>query len=94
VKVYSRALIALALIAAWSFAAVSGFLLWLAPSGPRSGWQVLAFGLTKHQWGSVHFWTSVGALAVTVIHLIIDWRALRACLRHLTSIHRQPLTHK
>jgi hypothetical protein len=88
-KVYIRAWIAMTLIAAWSLAALSGFLLWLAPSGPRSGWQVLFLGLTKRQWGDVHFWVSVAALGVTIAHVIIDRRALYSCIRHLTSIQRR-----
>jgi hypothetical protein len=58
-KAHVRALVALALIVVWGLAAASGFLLWFAPYGPRSGWQVLFLGLTKHQWKGVHFWLAL-----------------------------------
>lgn len=84
-----RAWVAMTLIVVWSLAAFSGFLLWLAPSRPRSGWQVLFLGLTKHQWGDVHFWVSVAAPGVTTAHVMSDRRALCSCLRYLTSVHRR-----
>ena len=58
----------------WSLVAVSGVLLWLAPHGPRSGYRVLLLDLTKREWGELHTWFSFIAIAITVAHLIIDWR--------------------
>jgi hypothetical protein len=78
------------LLVLWGLAAFSGFLLWLAPAGPRSGQLVLLLGLTKSQWGDAHLWLSVAASLVTVLHIAIDWRALRACVRYLTGVHRAP----
>jgi hypothetical protein len=78
------------LITVWSLVALTGLLLWLAPSGPRSGRQLLLLGLTKGEWGDVHFWIGVATAVVTLIHLIIDWRALRGVIRYLTSVHRNP----
>jgi hypothetical protein len=83
-KASLRAIIAVALISLWTLAALTGFLLYLAPTGPRSGRLVLLF-LTKAQWGDVHFWVSVAASIVTIIHIAIDRRALQACVRYLTS---------
>lgn len=37
---------------------------------------MLFLGLTKRQWGDVHFWVSVAALGVTIAHVIIDRQAL------------------
>jgi hypothetical protein len=94
-KIYARAVVALLLIALWSLAALSGLVLWLAPSGPRSGTQSLLLGLTKGEWSDVHFWIAVAAFVVTVVHIIIDWKALRGVVRYLTSTHRkdETLTH-
>lgn len=90
IKLYIRAWVAITLIVVWGLAAFTGFLLWIAPSGRRSGRLPLFLGLTKGQWGDVHFWVSVAALVVTLIHIVIDWRALRGCIRYLTSVHRGP----
>jgi hypothetical protein len=86
-KARIRASIALALIILWGIAALTGLLLYVAPSGPRSGRLVLLF-LTKAEWGDVHFWFSVAASIVTLIHMAIDWKALKACVRFLASTER------
>ena len=88
VKVYTRAVVAIMLFTVWTLVGLTGLLLWLAPSGSGSGKEALLFELTKSEWGEVHFWFSVATLAVTVVHLIIDWKALRGVLRYLTSAHR------
>lgn len=82
-----RALVALLALLCWGLAALSGFLLYLAPSGPRSGWIELLW-LTKHQWGELHFWLSVVASIVIGLHIVVDWRALKVCLRYLTRSDR------
>ncbi len=89
-RAYFRAIIALALIICWSLAAITGFLLSLAPRGQGAGRLPWLLGLNRHQWGDVHFLISVVALCVTVIHLVIDWRVLRGLLRYLISVHRRP----
>jgi hypothetical protein len=88
IKIYSRAVVAIILITAWSILSLTGLLLWLAPSGQRSGQMELLFNLTKSEWGDVHFWIAVATLVITIIHIIIDWRALRGVIRYLTSTHR------
>jgi hypothetical protein len=89
VKIYARAVVALLLITAWGLVTLSGLVLWLAPAGPRSGRQSLLLGLTKSEWSDVHFWIAVAAFIVTVVHIIIDWKALRGVVRYLTSTHRK-----
>jgi uncharacterized RDD family membrane protein YckC len=95
IRIYARAVVALLLIALWSLAALSGLVLWLAPSGSHSGTQSLLLGLTKVEWTDVHFWIAVAAFVVTVVHIIIEWKVLRGLVRYLTSTHRkgEPLTH-
>lgn len=80
-----RAWIAIALVVVWIVVAASGWLLWLAPEGQRSGQIQLFLGLTKRQWGDVHFAVSIVATLITIVHVVVDWRALRGCVRHLTS---------
>ena len=72
----------------WSLVTVSGFLLWIAPSGPRSGYRLLFLGLTKREWGDLHLWFSLIALGVTLLHVVIDWRGMYGCLHYLASVHR------
>jgi len=87
-KAYARAWVAIALFVTWGISAFTGFLMWAAPSGPRSGRIPLMLGLTKSAWGDLHFWISVAAITVTVIHIVIDWRVLTAIMRYMASAHR------
>ena len=87
-RVYARAIIAIALIVVWVLSAFSGLILWLAPEVRQAGQQPLLFGITKQNWGEIHFWICVGVVVVTIVHMIIDWRALRGVIRYLTSVHR------
>lgn len=89
IKVYARAIVAILLITAWSLVALSGLLLWLAPSGSRSGRQLLLLGLTKGEWSDVHFWLAVAAFLVMIVHIAVDWKALRGVIRYLISAHRE-----
>jgi hypothetical protein len=87
-KVYARAVTAIALITVWLLSAFSGLVLWLAPEVRRAGQQELLFGITKENWGEVHFWICVAVVLVTIVHIIIDWKVLRGVIRYLTSVHR------
>ena len=91
-KGYTRAIVAITLIAVWSLSAVSGLILWLAPEVRRAGQQPLLFGITKQEWGEIHFWVCVAVVIVTIVHIVIDWKALRGVIRYLTSVHRDSIT--
>ena len=91
-KVYTRAIVAIALIVVWVLSAFSGLILWLAPEVRRAGQQPLLFNITKESWGEIHFWICVVVVAVTIVHIIIDWKALRGVIRYLTSVHRESIT--
>jgi hypothetical protein len=87
-RLYSRAIIAIMLVTVWGLVAISGLVLYLAPSGQRSGRQLLLLGLTKTEWSNAHFWIAVATFLITVIHIIIDWKAFIGVLRYLMSAHR------
>ena len=89
-KAYFRAMVALALIVSWSLAALTGFLLWVAPRGPGAGRLPFLLGLTRPEWGHIHFLASVAALGVTIVHVVIDWQVLCRLIRYLISVHRHP----
>lgn len=91
-KVYARAVTAIALIIVWLLSAFSGLILWLAPDLRQAGQQPLLFGITKQNWGEIHFWICVVVVVVTLVHIIIDWKALRGVIRYLTSVHRDTIT--
>jgi len=78
-----RAVIGITLIAVWSAATLTGLLLYVSPEGRRSGRNEVLLGITKSTWGDIHWWISLAAVAVTVVHVSVDWRTFRACVRHV-----------
>ena len=89
VKVYLRAVTAILLLITWALVTLTGVIIWAAPSGQRSGQLSLLFDLTKSEWGDIHFWVAVATVAITLVHIIIDWKALRGIIRYLVSTHRE-----
>jgi hypothetical protein len=43
------------------------------PLPPGSNKSLSLWGFTRHQWGSLHFWISLGLLAVVLLHLALHW---------------------
>ena len=82
-----RAAIGITLIVVWSAALLTGILLYVAPEGRRSGQADLLFGISKSDWGQIHWWVSLVAVGVTIVHLAVDWKTFRSCVRHLTHTH-------
>jgi len=93
-KPYIRSVVAITMLLTWSLSALTGFLLWVAPNGPRSGRMLLLFGLTKGEWGDFHAWFSAVALILTIVHLIVDWRGFRGCIKYLTNTRREDILLK
>jgi Domain of unknown function (DUF4405)/Planctomycete cytochrome C len=49
------------------------------------------WGLSRHEWGSVHSWASVALLAVLLIHVILHWEWIFATVRRrFTSSKAEP----
>ena len=40
---------------------------------PGSGHFSTIWGLDRHEWGSVHFWTAIVLLCTIAVHLILHW---------------------
>lgn len=88
-KIYIRAVVAIVMLLTWVLVGCSGLILWLAPEGRRSGRVPLLFDMTKSDWREVHLWIAVITLVMTIIHIIIDWKTLRAVLKYMVSVHRE-----
>jgi hypothetical protein len=80
-----RGLVSIGLLLSWAVSALSGFILYLAPEGQRSGRAILLFGLTKSGWMEFHTWISFFALGITLFHVIIDWKILVAVVKYLVK---------
>lgn len=40
---------------------------------PAGSHQSSVWGMTRHDWGDLHFWIAVGILAVGLVHLVLNW---------------------
>ena len=40
---------------------------------PGSGRVLGVWGLTRHQWGDLHFWLALAAVAIVILHLALHW---------------------
>src|SRR5690606_34127107 len=51
--------------------ASTGILMYLVL--PAGSGRNMVWGLTRHEWGEIHFWVSMFFLAIMGIHLILHW---------------------
>lgn len=52
---------------------------------PGSGRQTLIWGMDRHQWGDVHFWTAVAIVALMVLHLYLHWTWIKIKVKGLRA---------
>ncbi len=52
--------------------AATGYLLCF-PMPPGTNKTVELWGLTRHQWGSIHAWISLGLIALLLVHVTLHW---------------------
>ncbi len=43
------------------------------PLPPRTNKTLMLWGMTRHTWGTVHFWISLGLLATLLVHVVLHW---------------------
>jgi hypothetical protein len=41
----------------------------------------VVWGLTRHEWGSIHYWIALGLMGVLAVHLILHWKWIVCVLR-------------
>lgn len=52
----------------------TGFLLkWVLPPGSRGGHGLQFWGMTRHDWGDLHFWLAVALLLLIFVHVLLHW---------------------
>lgn len=39
------------------------------------------WGLTRHEWGSIHYWVALGLMAVLAVHLVLHWKWIVCVLK-------------
>ena len=48
---------------------------------PRSGHSVEIFGMSRHEWGDLHFYITFIFLVILSIHLFLHWKFIRNVFR-------------
>jgi len=79
------------LLAAASFVGMiaTGYILFFAlPPGTNKSLSL--WGLRRHQWGEIHFWISIGLLAILVAHVALHWQWLVATVAQRFGLARNP----
>ncbi len=55
----------------------------LPPGSGRQGLTLL--GLSRHEWGDIHFYAAAFFLAVVFIHLVVHWKWILCALKTLKT---------
>jgi len=93
-RLYARAMSDMLLVLLWLPATLTGLMLWeplgMVPAGPGKGEKVLLWGLTTGQWGDIHWWVSAAAVAVTLLHVALDFKAFKGAVKYLIRARGVP----
>jgi hypothetical protein len=66
--------------------AISGTVLFLSPPGRVANWtNWTILGLRKSDWSALHVWFSATFLAMTAVHLLLNWRPMLGYFRDRVS---------
>lgn len=65
--------------------AATGYILRF-PLPPGSNKYLALWGLTRHQWGDVHFWISLALLGVVLLHLGLHWQWIVVSVKRKWSV--------
>jgi mono/diheme cytochrome c family protein len=55
------------------------------PLPPGSNKYLTLWGLTRHEWGDIHFWISLGLLGVVLLHVCLHWQWLAISVKRRLS---------
>jgi len=79
-----RQIIVILLLITGLITVISGIALFLAPSGPGSNERII-LGLRKYKWTNLHTYISFVTTGLAIMHISINWRALKYYLTHITK---------
>lgn len=48
---------------------------------PHGSGKSMVWGLTRHEWGDLHFWLAVGFVVLMVVHIIFHWNWIISMVR-------------
>ncbi len=84
-RIRLRSIVSTTMVVGWLLAAVGGLLpYYFLPRGQGSSGEEL-LGMGRSVWISVHLWLSVGMVAFTVVHVLLNRRGMTRGLRLLSG---------
>ena len=60
------------------------------PLPPGTNKSLSLWGLTRHQWGTIHFWISLGLLLLVLVHLCLHWPWIVISVKRRLGIAASP----
>jgi len=60
-------------------------LYFLLVPGSRGGHGLSLLGMSRHEWGDIHFYLACGITALTIIHLLLNWPWIKAVVKRYVS---------
>jgi Domain of unknown function (DUF4405)/Planctomycete cytochrome C len=68
--------------------AATGYVLYF-PLPPGTNRSLMLWGMTRHQWGTVHFWLGVSLVGVLLLHVCLHWQwVISSILRQVACATR------
>ncbi|EDY84544.1 hypothetical protein VDG1235_4175 [Verrucomicrobiia bacterium DG1235] len=55
------------------------------PPGSRGGHGLSMLGMTRHEWGELHFYVGLAMAALVLLHLALHWGWLKNALKSATA---------
>ena len=84
-RIIFKGVVALSMLMVWLFVVVTGLLMWAAPHGQGLGKESFILGLSRHDIGEIHLILALIAVAFTIIHIVIDWKAFMGLIRYMVQ---------
>jgi hypothetical protein len=63
------------------------------PLPPGTNKTLSLWGLSRHQWGEIHYWISLGLLTVLAVHLVLHWQWLVTVIRQRLHLDKGETNH-
>jgi hypothetical protein len=92
--VYTKGIIGVLLLIAWSCVLTTGIIMWAAPHGQGRGSEPFLLDLSRRDWGELHLYLALIAVGITIIHVIVDWKPFVSHLRHIVNAHKSAVSER
>ena len=64
---------------------------WILPAGSGN---LSVWSLTRHEWGTIHFWIAVFFVSLIAVHFILHWSWIINMVKGKTKENKMPVARK